>query len=260
MTGNQLAVVHDADGVAEERMARFARETKLSETTFVQSPSHAGADFRNRIWTMREELPFAGHPSCGTAVAEALHRGERQVRYVQQTPAGLQPVDVEIVDERRGRVSMLVEPAAFGPELDLPPQLVPDPDPRLPAQIVATGVKQITAPVRSLDHPAPDFGDLAELLGTHGALTLYWARVADGEHAQARSFGLDPHAVNEDPATGSSAAPLMAYLHERTGISRLTIDQGAEMGRPSRIECSIEDGRVRIGGEAVVVMTGSVTL
>ena len=240
-------------------MLRFARETALSETTFVQPPTADGADYRNRIWTMREEVPFAGHPSCGTAVAEALRRGEREARYVQQTSSGLQPIEVELQGDRAARVSMLTEPAAFGPELELPRELHPDPDPELPAQVVGTGVPQITVPVRSLEHPPPPFAALERLLGEHEALTLYWV-VVDGERARARSFGVDPEEINEDAATGSSAAPLMAYLHERTGIDRLTVEQGDAMGRPSRLRCAMEDGRVRLGGDAVVVMTGTVDI
>ena len=67
LAGNALAVVHEADGLDEETMQRFARETRLAETTFVQSPTVEGADYRNRIFTVREEVPFAGHPSLGTS-------------------------------------------------------------------------------------------------------------------------------------------------------------------------------------------------
>ena len=162
LTGNQLAVVHDADGVSDDTMLAFARETRLSETTFVQSSSE-GADYRCRIWMTRRELPFAGHPSLGTAVAVALARGDREVGYVQQTRAGLQPIEVEVLDERTARASMLQEPATFGPELD--PAVVLGPagvDPSLaaaglPAQVVDTGVPQILVPVErdALDAAAP---------------------------------------------------------------------------------------------------------
>ena len=77
-------------------MKRFARETRLSETSFVQSATEAGADYRHRIFMPTGEVPFAGHPSLGTAVAVARARGERAATYVQQTPAGLQPIDVEV--------------------------------------------------------------------------------------------------------------------------------------------------------------------
>ena len=258
-------MVHDADGVGDDTMLAFARETRLSETTFVQSSSEA--DYRCRIWMTRGELPFAGHPSLGTAVAVALARGDATAAYVQQTPAGLQPIDVAVLDDRTARASMLQEPATFGPELD--PERVlraagvdaelADPD--LPAQVVGTGVGQIVAPVRreALHEVRPDFAALEALLGEHEAITLYLAAV-DGEAARARSFYLEPAGVSEDPATGSAAAPLMAYLHERRGLDALRVEQGVEMGRRSVLECSVEGDRVRVGGEAVVVARGTVRL
>src|SRR5215212_780617 len=144
LTGNQLAVVHDADGLDDATMLGFARETRLSETTFVQSATEKGADYRCRIWMTRRELPFAGHPSLGTAVAVALARRDAGASYVQQTAAGLQPIDVEVLDERTARASMLQEPATFGPELDVAEVLAAagvDPalaDADLPAQVVDT--------------------------------------------------------------------------------------------------------------------------
>src|SRR5438045_422467 len=111
MTGNGLAVVHDADAVPDAVMHAIARETRLSETSFVQSPNAEGADYRNRIWMPSGEIPFAGHPSLGTAAAVAHERGETGVTYVQQTEAGLQPIEVEL-DGLLARVSMLQEPAS----------------------------------------------------------------------------------------------------------------------------------------------------
>src|SRR6202041_2473554 len=101
-------------------MLAFARETRLSETTFLQSATVAGADYRNRIWTVGEELPFAGHPSLGTAVARAITTGETgTVSYIQQTRAGLQSIEVELTGGgASATASMLQEPAAFGPEVD----------------------------------------------------------------------------------------------------------------------------------------------
>jgi len=124
LAGNALAVVQDADALDDEAMLRFARETRLSETTFVQAPTRDGADYRNRIWMMSGELPFAGHPSLGTAVAVAHARGEHEARYVQETPAGLQPLEVELAG-RHARASMLQEPAVFGVELDPAEALAP---------------------------------------------------------------------------------------------------------------------------------------
>ncbi|HEV2812633.1 MAG TPA: PhzF family phenazine biosynthesis protein, partial [Solirubrobacteraceae bacterium] len=205
MTGNQLAVVHDADGIDDETMQAFARETRQSETTFVQS-SDSGADYRCRIWMTRHELPFAGHPSLGTAVAVALARGDTKASYVQETRAGLQPIDVEVVDERRARTSMLQEPATFGPEL-APEEVLraagvdaAHAHPELPVQVVHTGVPQILAPVRpeALRDLRPDFPLLEALIVEHDAATLYLAAI-DGDRVRARSLYVDPQAVSEDP-------------------------------------------------------------
>ena len=114
LKGNPLAVVHEADGVSDAVMHAFARETKLSETSYVQSPGAAGADYRNRIWMMGGEIPFAGHPSLGVAAAVARAQGEASVTYTQETGAGLQPIDVEVADGVT-HASMLQEPVTFGP-------------------------------------------------------------------------------------------------------------------------------------------------
>src|SRR5215213_2649574 len=124
LAGNGLCVVHDADDIDDATMQAIARETRLSETTFVQAATQDGAEYRNRIFTTREELPFAGHPSLGTAVAIARARGERDARYVQQTPAGLQPIEVELGDVV-ARASMLQEPADLGVEVEPARALAP---------------------------------------------------------------------------------------------------------------------------------------
>ncbi|MBI5104316.1 MAG: PhzF family phenazine biosynthesis protein, partial [Solirubrobacterales bacterium] len=117
LAGNPLAVVLDADGLDDAAMLRFAREAGLSETTFVQTPADAGADYRNRIFTMMGEIALGGHPSLGTAVAVARARGDATARYVQQTPAGLQPIEVELAGDR-ATAAMLQEPAEMGAEVD----------------------------------------------------------------------------------------------------------------------------------------------
>jgi trans-2,3-dihydro-3-hydroxyanthranilate isomerase len=268
LTGNGLAVVHDADGVSDDTMLAFARETHLSETTFVQTATEAGADYRNRIWMMQGELPFAGHPSLGTAVAVARARGERSASYTQQTGAGLQPVEVELGDGV-ARASMLQEPATFGDVVDAGAVLRAlglepgDVSPDLPAQVVGTGIAQLVVPVvaaAALDRVAPDAGALRPLLEGPGCVCAYVAFIdADREVASARSFFVDGGATVEDPATGSAAGPLMAYAHARTGAARLAIDQGVAMGRPSRLLCEAGE-RVRVAGDALVVFESTVDL
>ena len=269
LQGNPLAVVHDADGVPESVMHAFARETRLSETSFVQTPTVACADYRHRIWMMSGEVPFAGHPSLGVAAAVARERGEAHVTFTQETRAGLQPIDVELA----GGVihaSMLQEPATFGPELD-PSDVLgavglseDDAHPELPCQAVSTGAFHVLAPVRDasvLNGLWPDYDRIASLLAPYpGGLCLYvTAPDPEAGTARARSFATRVE-TGEDPATGSAAGPLCAYLAQRTGTLGLTISQGVEMGRASRLVARIEGDRVRVGGDAVVVCDGSVFL
>jgi trans-2,3-dihydro-3-hydroxyanthranilate isomerase len=262
--------VHDADGLDDETMLRMARETRLSETTFVQPATAAGADYRNRIFTVAGELPFAGHPSLGTAVAVARARGERQVRYVQQTVPGQQPVDVELTaDGRSGSASMLQEPPVFGPELDRAKAMAAaglfpeDAHPDLPPQVVSTGAPMVMAPVvdgGALARATPDPLALGALLEPHEAIVLYVAAI-EPEQGRARARGLTPAVAGlEDPATGSAAGPLCAYVAQRTGVERLEIEQGVEMKRPSYLRTAIEGDRVRVGGDVVVVVDGTLYL
>jgi trans-2,3-dihydro-3-hydroxyanthranilate isomerase len=184
LQGNGLAVVQDADDLDDATMLAFARETRLSETTFVQRAKERGADYRNRIWMTQRELPFAGHPSLGTAVAVAHARDEREARYVQQTIAGLQPVEVERGRGTVARAEMLQEPVAFGEELD-PGTVLPalglqaaDAHPELPPQVASTGVPHLMVPIReaaALQRARPEAAPLADLLDRTGAVCAYLA-------------------------------------------------------------------------------------
>ena len=269
LTGNGLAVVHHADGIDDATMLAFARETKLSETTFVQSATEPGADYRNRIWTIVSELPFAGHPSLGTAVAVAHARAEREAHYVQQTAAGLQAVDVELGPSGVARASMLQEPVVFGEEIE--PERVlgalgldlADGHPELPPQVVSTGLAHLMVPVRDegvLTRARPDVALLSELLSELGIICAYLAaHDPDRDAAQARSYFAADGMIVEDPATGSAAGPLCAYLHARTGADRVDIVQGEAMGRPSRLMCEAGE-RVRVAGDVVLLAEGELDL
>jgi trans-2,3-dihydro-3-hydroxyanthranilate isomerase len=258
--------VHDADAVADDVMGRFARETRLSETCFVQTATEDGADYRNRIWTVAREIPFAGHPSLGVAMAVARARGEPEVTYVQQSGAGLQPIDVRI-DGTVGYASVLQEPASFGAEINsahvmAAVGLLPgDADPERPPQFATTGLNTLIAPVRERDALAravPDFDLIDALSDSDLNLYLVWLD-RPRERAAARMF-TSGVVGGEDPATGSAAGPLCAYLAEREQWSRLEIIQGVEMGRPSRLIAELEGDRPRVGGDVVAIIDGTVTL
>jgi trans-2,3-dihydro-3-hydroxyanthranilate isomerase len=265
LAGNPLAVVHDADGLGDDVMLAFARETRLSETTFVQTAGAAGATYRNRIWTMSGELPFAGHPSLGTAVAEALRRGDRDVTYRQQTPAGVQPVRVAVGDDGRAEASVLQEPAQLAGS---PPAravmlalgLAADSgDPDLEPCLVSTGLPVLVVPLRGQGRLAEVRRDPRRLRRVAGAATMIYPFWFDREAGRAHARGLS-HGPEEDPATGSAAGALMAYLHDRLGMTELEIHQGAHIDRPSVLRASVEDGRVRVGGGVVLVANGVVRL
>lgn len=268
LAGNQLAVVHDADGIPDAVQGAFAAETNLSETTFVQTPTQDGADYRNRIWMPNLELPFAGHPSLGTAVAVALARGEDEATYVQQTPAGRQRLDVRR-SGTTGYASVLQEPAVFGELLD-PARVLPtvglEPGlaigDELPFQMVSTGFNHLMAPISdpdALQRVRIDTSALVGLLAQLGTGVLYLAAI-DGDRARVRGFFAQDAMIREDPGTGSAAGPLMAHLHARRGLESLSVTQGVEMRRACRIDCSVEGDRVRVGGHVTVVFEAQIDL
>ncbi|HET8975762.1 MAG TPA: PhzF family phenazine biosynthesis protein [Solirubrobacterales bacterium] len=276
LAGNGLAVVDEADGVADDVMLAFALETRLSETTYVQTASAEGADYRNRIWTPGEEVPFAGHPSLGTAVAVARWRGEREASFVQETGAGLQPLEVRREENGGGErwdASMQQAEAAFGAEIDAAEAMASvglergDAHPDRPPQFVSTGVANAIVPLASdgaLARVEPDYEAIDALLSPHDALVLYLAwcgTVSDGRaEVRARGFGRVA-AMGEDPATGSAVGPLCAYLDRRAGCRAIEVSQGAELGRPSALHAEIDaEGRARVSGSVVPLIDGSVEL
>jgi trans-2,3-dihydro-3-hydroxyanthranilate isomerase len=266
-----LAVVHAADDVADATMLAFARETRLSETTFVQAATDAGASYRNRIWMPTGELPFAGHPSLGTAVAVAAAEGRDAASYVQQTTSGLTPIEVERTGEH-WHAAMLQAPVQLGAELDGGELLAAvglDPGaahPELPAQVASTGTPHALVPVASADvlaAPRPaDLVALRALMERHGTEVVYaFALLDEGRRARARSWFCDVGFVNEDPATGSAAGPLAGYLAARGLGEAIVVEQGIEMGRPSLLSCAVQgDRRIEVAGDCVIVATGTVIL
>jgi trans-2,3-dihydro-3-hydroxyanthranilate isomerase len=273
LAGNGLAVVDDADGVADEAMLAVARELRLAETTFVQSADAEGADYRNRIFTVQQEIPFAGHPSLGTAVAVARWRGLDSASFVQETRAGLQPIEVSS-DGRRWRAEMLQNEPEFGTALDPEAAMhavglsFAEAHQDLSPQVVSTGLPTAIVPVSdagSLARAAPEFESIDALLrdaqpraGETPTFYLVWVD-EQAERARARMFS---RAVigGEDPATGSAAGPLGAYLSAQAGRERVVISQGEEMGRPSVLEVEMVEGRPRVGGGVIPIIDGEVSL
>jgi trans-2,3-dihydro-3-hydroxyanthranilate isomerase len=265
--GNQLAVFPDAAGLDTRQMQTIAREMNLAETSFV-TPGGEPGSFVVRIFTPLSELPFAGHPTVGTAVVLA-HLGRTEGRSEIVLEEGVGPVRVVL---REGGATFFMEgaaetrphsvvPVAFSDVLGLSrSQLAGDPwQAGYATPFLIVPVKDRAAVAASVLN-GERWHALTQGMWAHRAVYIYAATHHDGEtsHIHARMFA-PKLGVTEDPATGAAAAALAGSLD--TDATRLVIDQGIEMGRPSRIEANITrvDGVVTgisISGNAVVVAEG----
>jgi trans-2,3-dihydro-3-hydroxyanthranilate isomerase len=280
LQGNQLAVFVDASGIPAETMQPLARELNLSETVFVLAPEQ-GADARMRIFTPTAELPFAGHPVLGTAIAVGVERGLQQVTL--ETGAGVVPVTLRGVGGGKdGRSASLTEVPAgariaygsmrqptptwqrFEREAELLAALRVERS-GLPVEVYVNGPRHVYVELDGEQAVAalqPDMRALAEM----GPLGVNCFAGAGGRW-KTRNFapGLG---IAEDPATGSAAGPLVVHLarHGRIAFGEeIEIRQGAETGRPSLLRAlavgtadAIE--RVEVSGAAVIVARGEFSL
>ncbi|KAD3455986.1 PhzF family phenazine biosynthesis isomerase [Arthrobacter yangruifuii] len=260
--GNALAVVHDAGGLGDEEMQRFAAWTNLSETTFLLPPSSPEADYRVRIFTGSEELPFAGHPTLGSARAWLDAGGSPRANgtVMQECAAGLVPVRVE------------GESLAF----EAPPitRYGPVDEPLLRRLAEVLGIRRVEildaswlvngpqwigvrlASAREVLDLQPDptkAGDLE--IGVVGPYD------AAGDAAyEVRAFvGGDP--VWEDPVTGSLNAGLGQWLTDTAmATPPYTVSQGTVLGRRGRVRISRRDGKIWVGGTVTSCIEGTVRL
>jgi trans-2,3-dihydro-3-hydroxyanthranilate isomerase len=276
--GNPLAVITDGDGLSDDAMLAVAREMNLSETVFVQKPTDDQALARLRIFTTREELKLAGHPVIGTwfllAELGVVPAQEGGVHVLQQTGAGVLPVEIRFKDGRPQRVTMTQKEAAFRPaKLNKKALAVTlglstkDFDPKLEPEYVSTGIFNLMVPLRNraaLGKIVMNMTALRKLLGKNGTMAYCFAC---GDNGKAFSRGMLPWELYEDAATGSAAGALGAYLVKSGRLSpahTLSILQGEEMGRPSHIEVEVtQNGKKlvpRVSGAAVKVFEGTVRI
>lgn len=265
LEGNLLPVIHDADGVPDAVLARIARRFLQPETSFLQRPGVEAATYRHRIYAVAGELPFAGHPSLGAAAAHATRIGIPSATFIQETPSGNQRLEVEM-DGDLGKVTLEQNPVVLGEPVDPGPILSAlglspaDAHPDLPARVGSTGLPALILPVAAVAAVSAARLD-------HAALRAALAAIADPESLnnylvaedhpgcwRARSFSLDLTG-GEDPATGSAAGPFGAYLKHHRGETVIVIDQGVEMGSPSRLYVDTTD-RIRVSGRVRIVGTG----
>ncbi|MFC0678860.1 PhzF family phenazine biosynthesis protein [Lysobacter korlensis] len=267
--GNPLAVVVHAEGLDTEAMQAFANWTNLSETIFLLPPD-AGADYRVRIFTPRQELPFAGHPSVGAAWA-ALEAGLAQPGngdLVQQCAAGRLPVRVgadRVISVRAPRAKRISPPAGSDALLD---------------RALAGLSRGALAPALWDNGPqwwVVELADEAQLramcpdLAAISALTLHDGAVGLAVFARSSTAGYDlvvrafcpADGIPEDPVTGSANACVAAALAEASRVpgdgSRYLASQGREVGRDGYVEVQVDaEGEVWIGGRVQAVIRGHV--
>jgi len=276
--GNPLAVITDGDGLSDDEMLAIAREMNLSETVFVQKPTEDNALARLRIFTTKEELKLAGHPVIGTwfllAELGVVPAQEGGVHVLQQTGAGILPVEIRFKGGRPQRVTMTQKIAAFKsaklPKKKLAAALGISPsdfDSKLEPEYVSTGLFNLMVPLRSraaLAKIVMNMNELRQLLGKNGAMAYCFTL---GSTGKAFARGMLPWELYEDAATGSAAGSLGAYLVKHGKLSpgqTLGILQGEEMGRPSHIEVEVtQSGKKlvpRVSGAAVKVFEGSIRI
>jgi len=271
--GNPLGVVFDAADMQADDMQAYAAWANLSETIFFLPPTSAEADYHVRIFTPRQELPFAGHPSVGAAWA-ALDGGLAQAkdgRLLQECAAGLLPIQIE---QRDGtRLVHVRAPRARQVETG-----------NLHAEALASALHGLArgklAPalwnngpdwwlVELTDAAAvramrPDLPAIAALTTASNAVGLaVFGRADSPDHDLAVRAYCPADGIPEDPVTGSANASIAALLHQ-SGLSpgtagRYLASQGREMGRDGRVEVQVDgDGEIWIGGEVQAVIRGSV--
>lgn len=253
--GNPVAVVIGAEGLETAQMQRIAHWTNLSETTFLLRPAQPGADYRLRIFTPRQELPFAGHPTIGSAHA-ALESGfvkARDGRLKQECGAGVLDLTVE---ERRIYVR--------APQPKVSPAVVPlfGGSQALRVDVGPVWIVVDLGDAADVDNLTPDMTAIAELSDSMRAsgVTVFGRTGKADEPIHVRSFA-PSHGIPEDPVCGSGNISVAAFLRE-TGLLKefgplYTARQGMQVGRDGRVSVRVSAGEIEIGGEAVTCVDGT---
>jgi trans-2,3-dihydro-3-hydroxyanthranilate isomerase len=280
LTGNQLAVVLDAGDIAPDVMQRVAREMNFSETTFVMAPKNPGSAARVRIFTPGTELPFAGHPTIGTAwvlATQGLVPGGALNFTLEE---GIGPVAVRGERGANGFTFWMTHPSlrfgeviadrqriAAGLGLD-ESYLMKD----VPLQVATTGLDFLYVALRdkrAVDAAVSEKTRLREAFAGRAPLPVFLFAPDGANRLYSRMFAPDSNGIDEDPATGSASGPLGAFAvmyglvpHSRS-VS-ITSEQGTKMGRQSTIHIRLEYGedkdiptQIEVGGSVMPVVTGT---
>jgi trans-2,3-dihydro-3-hydroxyanthranilate isomerase len=283
--GNPLAVVMNTCDLATEQMQAIAREFNLSETTFVErrpAETERVEGVRVRIFTPREELPFAGHPTLGTAAVLKVHAPEIAQGDTVTLALKVGPVPVRFEEGKAGAAGLFGEMTQRDPELgaELDPEIVArltglsvdDLDSALPPQVVSTGTAFAIVALRcqaALGRLKVNQDQATAWLRERGARWFYVLAPSLDEKPDGVKFRARMQFYGgEDPATGSAAGCAIAYLVARGTVAsalRVHVRQGVEMGRPSDLFLSARKeftkvSDVRVAGSTVLVAKGQLFL
>lgn len=274
-TGNQLAVVREASNLSTDEMLAFTHETNFSEATFIESSDTTEGGYDVRIFDPAEEIPFAGHPTLGTAfIIREYLRDDLPEEVVLNLGVGQIPVWVEDHDGDEIYWMRQIEPTfedEFSPELfaDILGLDTADIDDSHPIRLVSTGLPTVVVPLTSLSavqraetQLEPYYNRLIDSYGNLNVL-VFSTETSEDNDLHVRVFA-DCAGVPEDPATGSSNGCLAAYLVEHnyfdTDEIEATVEQGYEMDRPSllrlRASKSPDGIDVEVGGRVIPVLDG----
>lgn len=274
--GNPVAVVLDANGLTTEQMQQIASWTNLSETTFVVPATTDGADYRVRIFTPGAELPFAGHPTIGTAHA-LLEAGVIEARngaLVQQCGFGLIQLKVEQAGDGARWISFdLPEPKLSALDdvqiQELQAILGTSLEKNAPPCLVDVGARWVVAQLPSAQAVFDTVPDLQRMrlqdsTGKHTGVVIFGKHAPETEaKIEVRAFA-PAHGVNEDPVCGSGNGSVAAYIRHTGQVDEFGSDflatQGAAVGRAGKLRLSIADDAIRVGGNAITCVDGALSL
>lgn len=265
--GNPLAVILDAQGLSDDRLLAIARWTNLSETTFVLPPQHPQADYRVRIFTVEGELPFAGHPTLGTAHAllEAGWPTKHPGRIVQE--CGVGNVTVSIAAD--GSLAFAAPEVTITPFTDalmgnaLNCELF---DTTQTPAVVDMGIRWLLIPMISADAVLaikPAVSDLQRLIahaGANGVMPFGPLPHGESEQYEVRGLLVENGSLTEDPVTGSANACLARYFAAQGQMRDYCTRQGTAIQRQGRVQVHYDGNTIWVGGKTVTVIDGTIVL
>jgi len=267
LNGNPLAVIIDADGLSDEQMRAIARWTNLSETTFVLPAEDPAADYRVRIFTPEHELPFAGHPTLGTAHAllESGIVARTPGRIVQQCSIGLVSINIGADNTLAFAApeATLTEFADTSLCCALNSEAI---DSQLPVMVADMGIRWLLVPMISADAVLAmtpnivEFERLIKKACVNGIMPFGPLNDEQQEQYEVRGLITEKGSLIEDPVTGSANACLARYLHAQGVELDYRVRQGTAIQRAGRLNVTYAADGIWIGGQTVTVINGTINL